>query len=531
MDGMLHGVDSAETQDVRPYSRRMMEAAFSRAELITAITFGPTGEPVPNVSDWWTYWHPIRQLGVPKLVRACAALRGVWEDYISSGFRAGLVPEYCRAYFSLLESVLSSMRSDRIGGQTAHDAIRATMAFECFAIGERGREAIAAATTTLRNPVYMLARAKWPDVPHSTRFLPLITVPGDALHTYSHYRRNPLSEDGDLSLLVYPHNSVGGDARSNSILAALANRLGLSGDPYVSSRSQRLWEHVFLPIAEHHTSVGQEMKVDFVDIGSGSGALTAALCDKLINWSSRREAPIRLRIALVDNGGAAPTRNFQEEPLRSSVESLMRIHADYKTWLTRPMPMSPRRGLRFGLVCKTFDMSSALELRMFRPDQLPHSLSDSSWFDHRRRSPAVCLSASLSGRESLLVSTSRFEVKDGHAYALAALSDYFAALASFDTHASIDDAVCLPVRRLDPRALVTSRGTSVLAEMLRFLDYVVIEDVDLRARDLIDHLRSFHLAAIGALDLTAAMGLAGNYAFVLWRKTNARPALEGDQLA
>lgn len=531
MNRVLYGIRPAETDDVRPYARRMLEAAFTRAELITAITVGPTGEPVTEVSDWWSYWRPIRQLEDTRIARACIELRRVWENYIRSGFRSDLVAQYCRAYFAMLDGVLRVTVRDRIGEQRALAATKATVAFECFAIGERCRRTLAAATTTLRNPAYMLARAKWPDVRHSTRFLPLITPPGDGSDTYGHYRRQPLSEDGDLSLLVYPRNRPGGDARSLGALAALANRLNLANDPYVTSRSQRMWEHIFLPLAEHHISTPNNQMVDFIDIGSGTGALAAALCQKFLSWASRREALLRFRIALIDNGGAATSNTFREEPLRSAVEALARIPADYKAWLTSPMPVPSRRGLRFGLACKTLNTSSAFDLQTFRPDELPQSASDAGWFDPERRSPTACLSGNSNDRDSLLVSTSRFEVEDGHGYALAALSDYFAALASIDGAVSMEGAVCLPVRRFDPRALITVKGTSVLVEMLRPVDYVVIEDVDLRPRDLLAHLRSFQLTGICAQDLTTAMGLAGNYAFVLWRDTGSRPPLEGESLA
>ena len=130
-----------------------------------------------------------------------------------------------------------------------------------------------------------------------------------------------------------------------------------------------------------------------------------------------------------------------------------------------------------------------------------------------------------------MVSTARFAVKDGHAYALPALSDYFAAVCQIDNGASIEGAVCLPIRKFNRPALVTARGTSVFAEMFRFLDYLVIEDVDLRPSDLVDHPRRFQLTGLAVLDLTAEMGLVGNYAYLLWSNIKSPPPIAGDQLA
>jgi hypothetical protein len=61
-------------------------------------------------------------------------------------------------------------------------------------------------------------------------------------------------------------------------------------------------------------------------------------------------------------------------------------------------------------------------------------------------------------------------------------------------------------------------------------DYVVVEDADLRPRDLAQHLMEFSLKTLGALDMTKAMRLTGNYAYILWSRERSAPNLEGERL-
>ncbi|HZT08408.1 MAG TPA: hypothetical protein VFC51_15385 [Chloroflexota bacterium] len=132
-----------------------------------------------------------------------------------------------------------------------------------------------------------------------------------------------------------------------------------------------------------------------------------------------------------------------------------------------------------------------------------------------------------------MVSPLRFQVADGHVFAQPALSDYFAALASTSEGQApgLEGSVSLPVRVFDPATLVTTRGTSVLGEMMHRVDYLVIEDADLRPRALLAHLRRFDVSDIVVFAMTSTMRLTGNYAYVPLRRGDLLPRLEGDRLA
>lgn len=74
------------------------------------------------------------------------------------------------------------------------------------------------------------------------------------------------------------------------------------------------------------------------------------------------------------------------------------------------------------------------------------------------------------------------------------------------------------------------RWRSVIGRLLEQCDYLIVEDADLRPRDLIDHLRAFALWGIAVQDMTRAMELKANYAYVIWPRGRREPRLEGERI-
>jgi hypothetical protein len=133
-----------------------------------------------------------------------------------------------------------------------------------------------------------------------------------------------------------------------------------------------------------------------------------------------------------------------------------------------------------------------------------------------------------------LVSNSRVTLEHGRSFAQASLSDYYRALhvisggeGEMDT---TEGEVCLPMRALDPECLVTSDGASVLARLLEHCDSVIVEDADLRPKELVEHLNAYGLHRLTACDMTRAQGLTGNHVYVLWRRGRHEPRLGGQRL-
>ena len=81
-----------------------------------------------------------------------------------------------------------------------------------------------------------------------------------------------------------------------------------------------------------------------------------------------------------------------------------------------------------------------------------------------------------------------------------------------------------------PRKPCHRRRASVIGRLLEQCDYLIVEDADLRPVDLVNHLRAFSLGGIVVNDMTRAMGLTGNYGYVLWPKGRREPQLEGERI-
>jgi hypothetical protein len=151
-----------------------------------------------------------------------------------------------------------------------------------------------------------------------------------------------------------------------------------------------------------------------------------------------------------------------------------------------------------------------------------------------RHLPTYCLTPDGAGPEALMVSNSRVALAQGRTFAQASLSEYYRALRLASGADGEDEApadvVFLPLRGLDPECLVASDGASALGRLLEHCDYLIVEDADSRPEDLVAHLQTFSLRRLVARDMTKAMGLTGNYAYVLWPRGREEPPLRGERL-
>jgi hypothetical protein len=119
-------------------------------------------------------------------------------------------------------------------------------------------------------------------------------------------------------------------------------------------------------------------------------------------------------------------------------------------------------------------------------------------------------------------------------WAQPSLSEYYRALQlaspGAETAGQEHDGLWLPVRSFDPASLVTTDGASVLSRLLGHCHYLIVEDEDLRPKDLLDHHRTFSPENLMAEDVTSVMGLKGNYAYILWARDQRAPQLGGERL-
>lgn len=153
---------------------------------------------------WGAFWRPVLDLESPEIRKGVGALREVWLTYIRSRFCRSAAREYCCRYFILLGRLVELCRSIPAGAQR-RTALQTMLGFECLGIVPEGSDRpVAAATTTLRNPCYLLAKLKHESALDDPQFLPLVTVPSaTSFDCFYHYRQHKLSTDSGLSLLLY----------------------------------------------------------------------------------------------------------------------------------------------------------------------------------------------------------------------------------------------------------------------------------------------------------------------------------------
>ncbi len=63
-------------------------------------------------------------------------------------------------------------------------------------------------------------------------------------------------------------------------------------------------------------------------------------------------------------------------------------------------------------------------------------------------------------------------------------------------------------------------------------DYVIIEDADLKPQDLVEHVKTFSAHLITIQEMTKALGLTGNYAYIIWLKNKPKeePNFGGERI-
>jgi len=145
--------------------------------------------------------------------------------------------------------------------------------------------------------------------------------------------------------------------------------------------------------------------------------------------------------------------------------------------------------------------------------------------------PRHCLASGGEGVKMLLISNARLSLPGGRTFAQVSLSQFYHGLFLVSAPYGIlktdndTNVIFLPLRSFNPECLVTSGGGSVISCLVEDCDYVIIEDADLRPQELIDHVKTFSLRSITIQDMTKALGLTGNRAYVVWLENKPRGKL------
>ena len=153
---------------------------------------------------------------------------------------------------------------------------------------------------------------------------------------YYHYRQHRLSRDSDISLLSYlaVNNKI--RAASFGAISMLEKGVADSTDPFAAERAVRLARAGILDYLQAwcvaHGNV-EVVPVDLIDLGAGSGWVSARLCRLIGSALSDIGRSPRFRIRFVDLLMSEPTRFFTSEGIEKYIDSIEVASVDYRQWL------------------------------------------------------------------------------------------------------------------------------------------------------------------------------------------------------
>jgi hypothetical protein len=506
---------------VRIHGRGLLLSILEKEIILTRINIIDDGRFTVETKDWDSYWQPLHKLEYKKVEENLNSLYSAWHNYLRSTFNSLLRQEFCFSYFSLLNVILS-MHSE-FDDTPWLNALRTALGFECFGITSLASdlEVLGAGICTIRNPCYLLTKLKKPDVLDDPQFLPIITVADTKKpELFYHYRQYTLSLDSPASLMLYPAVSENKRSASFRLINSLASGVSYGVDPRTRERAKRLSRKIVRPILEANQLTNPESPwLEFIDIGAGSGVLVSAICRQIHDAGFK----LKFRLWFVDLEPADPARFFGDKKSRGVVDSLLYLGDDYRSWLSREKPLPATDGLRIALISRLFNNLSHFSIHHVNGSgssplfqKMAISPESDAYLPHR------CLAPDGKGVEALVASNTRLALSDGRTFAQASLSDYYRGMYIISRQESTADTpeggLFLPVRSFNPECLVTSGGGSVLSCLVENCDYVVIEDADLRPQDLVEHMKAHSLHSITVQDITKALGLKRNRAYVVWLK-------------
>ncbi len=486
-------------------NRAAICSAIRSDQLIDRIRVCDGGRFEVECTEWNDYWNPVLPGLTTEDTLQLRALRVFRETYIASGYDLGIAPEYCQAYFSLLRSFLKS------GSQRS--AIRSLLGLESFGITQSANDkAHAAGAITIRHPVYLLAKLREPKAYDDPKFLALIcphkhTGSGSAQLFYC-YRQIKLQNDPSASLLIYPAVDLACRTESFICIEAVASALSLKSDPRPRQRADAIANWAVAPFLKHRSAhYNGRPDLSFADIGGGSGSLLREVSKQLIENHGALMHDRKFAWSIVDLCLQDTTRRTHSPELQRHMSYIDYQAVDYMAWIAEESIRADCDKYDVVLICRLLNNLSRINIEHSSSSEVVTELTRV----RKRPSPASyhptdCLRGTAPDCQSLITSNSRVRLFGGTTFRQASLSDYYRGLHLVGKRSpktrNYNGSLFFPLRSFNQDALVLPDGCSVLDQLCRTASLVVIEDVDLTAEVMIEHLKSKDLQHLAASDAT-----------------------------
>jgi hypothetical protein len=503
-------------KQLRGQNRRMIVRVLKSTDLLGEIIVNDNGRMDVRSVTWDDYWNPF-SAGDERVSGRLEALRESRAAFIEGQFNLALARKYCFDYFSLLSLVIERV----VAGASDRRLLSPLLSLECFSIrrAEEGASSVAAATSNIRNPVYLLAKLRYPQAYDDPKFVPLIIGSPHADSLFYHYRQLVIESRSKTSLLIYPAVEISDRAESFRCIELATFCLAAKTDPRAVRRANWLADHAIAPFFRGLRSQQPDEKsrsFAIGDLGGGSGYLTQCIWSRLVQNHSDIIGSRPLFWHLVDLKPHNTARLVRQRKFLRNLTELRCIRSDWKDWTTRSISASPPPRFHVLLLCRLFNNFSKFsiewiddwyQVRMLAKKQL----SSRDW-KNQSYLPQVCLAQGGAGASSLLASNARTRLGRASCFVQHSLSDYFRGIFLLSGPAAMeagDNAVYFSARRFDDGSLLLSDGRSALSALCSLSDLVVIEDVDCTGRSLSRHMEANHLSDLAASDATDRVNMQG----------------------
>jgi hypothetical protein len=476
-------------------NQRVVAETLGKSLLITSIDVSTDRFIDVQTTTWEKYWCRCD----------CAAeeierLHGAWNILIASGYSAKQLKPFVQAYFALLHTCLNGY----LCGQIDLSVLRKVVGFETFSISCKQGE-LAAGIFNVRNPAYLLSRVALPKAPEDPKFLPLICPHDSATNSsqlFCHYRRIGISKGCRAQLFVYPPVDARYRSSSYWLISELFASLTQKNDPWVEERTRLLFDSAFADLV---ASTGKN-RLRLLDIACGSARMTMGLSRKaFVKYG------ISFDLTLVDVvlGAASIARTFYRNP--RVYGNIVFRHENLFNWIDK---INSNSTCRFDLIlmlriCDMFRQFQIEEVSYREARALIRRERGEFYADMDMTRPARLIEENRLDRLHHRLWRSPF--KNGMIFHQFSLSDYFSAIKIVidDEVSGIESMIHAPIRRFDETALALPSGRSLIVELMKMTDKILIEDCDLTPSHLRRHLKLFGLKDLSVMDLTERQGGRG----------------------
>jgi len=297
--------------------------------------------------------------------------------------------------------------------------------------------------------------------------------------------------------------------RANSFILIESLTSGFSGksDPRSKQRSEILADLAISPFLSGMFSKASPIsaqEVSFVDIGSGNGALASNIWRQMLKTQPYIVQNCKLACSMVGLRVQDPLRHFNKGSLRGTISYLEYSQADYLQWLQEQKITKEKFKFDIALICRLLNNLSTFKLNSSNNWRVIHKLGEerlnkADWLN-RRFEPHNSLNPNNLSINDILLKNSNVLLKIGKSFRHLSLSNYYKGLQLLlNKDASNDgdtNAIYFPIRQFNSGCLQLPDGNSILEKLSKLAKLIVIEDVDLTKKILIEHLIEHNLESI-----------------------------------